>query len=155
MGSDVIETIVNKAAKIKAVKRKGEATPQQKKELSQEEKKFKSKRKEVQEKLMKFATRIPVFMYLTDYREEALTDIIRKLEPELFRKVTGLSIEDFELLVSVGVFNDAQMNDAILKFRRYEESSLTYTGVDKHAEDTYLGAWSGRILKSDEVISAR
>ena len=34
-----------------------------------EEKEIKSKRKEIQEKLLKFATRIPVFMYLTDNRE--------------------------------------------------------------------------------------
>ncbi len=40
----------------------------EKKELSDEEKEFKSKRKLVQEKLIKFATRIPAFMYLTDFR---------------------------------------------------------------------------------------
>ena len=40
-----------------------------KKELSDEEKQDKSKRKQIQEKLIKFATRIPAFMYLTDFRE--------------------------------------------------------------------------------------
>jgi hypothetical protein len=35
----------------------------------EEEKEYKSKRKLVQEKLIKFATRIPAFMYLTDFRE--------------------------------------------------------------------------------------
>ena len=32
------------------------------------------------------STRIPVFMYLTDYRERSLKDIILKLEPDLFTK---------------------------------------------------------------------
>lgn len=71
-------------------------------------------------------------MYLTDYREQTLKDVITQLEPGLFKKVTGLTVKDFELLVSLGVFNDALMNDAVYKFRRYEDSSLTYTGIDKH-----------------------
>lgn len=89
-----------------AVLEKGDdLTPKQKKELTEEEKENKSKRKDIQEKLIKFATRIPVFMYLTDYREYCLKDVIQQLEPELFRKVTGLTLKDFSLLVSLGVFN--------------------------------------------------
>ena len=104
---------------------------------------------------MKFATRIPIFMYLTDYREEALKDIIQKLEPGLFARVTGLSLDDFELLVSIGVFNDAQMNDAILKFRRYEDSSLVYTGVNKHKDDKRIGAWDTSISKDEFIIESK
>ncbi len=141
LGSDIIENIVNRADKIKKLKREaGEGgDSKKKKELTQEEKEYRSKRREVQEKLMKFATRIPIFMYLTDYREESLEDVIRKLEPSLFERVTGLTIDDFDLLLRVGVFNRAQMNDAILKFRRYEDASLAYTGVNRHASDTRIG----------------
>ena len=141
LGGDIIESIVNRAEKIKKLKREaGEGgDSKKKKELTQEEKEYRSKRREVQEKLMKFATRIPIFMYLTDYREESLEDVIRKLEPKLFERVTGLTIDDFDLLLRVGVFNRAQMNDAILKFRRYEDASLTYTGVNRHASDTRIG----------------
>ena len=141
LGSDIIENIVNRADKIKKLKREaGEGgDSKKKKELTQEEKEYRSKRREVQEKLMKFATRIPIFMYLTDYREESLEDVIRKLEPSLFERVTGLTIDDFDLLLRIGVFNRAQMNDAILKFRRYEDSSLAYTGVNRHASDTRIG----------------
>ena len=96
-------------------------------------------RRHVVPRLMKFATRIPIFMYLTDYREESLEDVIRKLEPSLFERVTGLTIDDFDLLLRVGVFNRAQMNDAILKFRRYEDASLAYTGVNRHAAETRIG----------------
>ena len=139
LGSDIIENIVNRAERIKKLKREAGDNPKKKKELTAEEKEYRSKRREVQEKLMKFATRIPIFMYLTDYREESLEDVIRKLEPSLFERVTGLTIDDFDLLLRVGVFNRAQMNDAILKFRRYEDASLAYTGVNRHASDTRIG----------------
>ena len=131
--NDDIRTIISKSEAVKKAKReKQEMTPKEKKQLTEEEKEFKSKRKEIQEKLIKFATRIPIFMYLTDYREETLKDVITQLEPGLFKKVTGLDVKDFELLVSLGVFNDTLMNDAVYKFRRYEDSSLSYTGINKH-----------------------
>jgi hypothetical protein len=34
-------------------------------------------------------------MYLTDFRENTLQDVITKIEPELFRTVTGLTVGDF------------------------------------------------------------
>lgn len=89
--------------------------------------------------MIRFATRVPVFMYLTDYRERSLKDVITQLEPGLFKKVTGLEVKDFELLVSLGVFNSALMNDAVYKFKRYEDASLEYIGVNKHeGEDVGL-----------------
>ena len=133
-----IETIINKSEAVKKAKQEAndrELTPREKRELSQEEKAYKGLRKTIQEKLIKFATRIPVFMYLTDYREKSLKDVITQLEPGLFRKVTGLSVEDFELLVSLDIFNSALMNDAVYKFKRYEDASLEYLGVNKHAGD--------------------
>jgi hypothetical protein len=109
-----IETIINKSEHVKKTKRDEESlTKKEKAELTAEEKEFKSKRKEIQEKLIKFATRIPVFMYLTDYREMSLVDVITDLEPELFKRVTGLNVKDFELLVSLNVFNEGLMNDAV------------------------------------------
>ena len=130
-----LETIINKSEKIKKAKKEAnerELTKKEKQELSEEEKEYRNKRKEIQEKLIKFATRIPVFMYLTDYREHSLQDVISKLEPKLFKKVTGLTKEDFSLLVSMGIFNEALMNDAVYKFKRYEDASLEYTGINKH-----------------------
>ena len=129
-----IQTIINKSEAVKKAKKEGEEnlTPKEKKELSEEEKEYKSERKQIQEKLIKFATRVPIFMYLTDYREHSLKDVITQLEPGLFKKVTGLEVKDFELLVSLGVFNGPIMSDAIYKFRRYEDSSLSYTGINKH-----------------------
>lgn len=131
-----LETIINRSEQIKDAKRKAgegeELSKKEKKELTDAEKERKSLRKQVQEKLIKFAARIPVFMYLTDYREQRLKDVITKIEPRLFQKVTGLTTADFERLVSLGVFNSALMNDAVWKFRRYEDASLRYMGVSRH-----------------------
>jgi hypothetical protein len=138
-----IETIINKSEHVKQTKKTkdpSQMTQKEKKELTKEEKEYKSKRKEIQEKLIKFATRIPVFMYLTDYREYSLKDVIMQLEPELFRKVTGLTLKDFSLLVSLGVFNRDLMNDAVYKFKRYEDSSLNYAGIDTHTGNV-VGGW--------------
>jgi hypothetical protein len=137
-----IETIINKSEAVKKTKKEKndqELSKKERMQLSEEEKEFKSKRKQIQEKLIKFATRVPVFMYLTDYRERCLRDVITQLEPGLFKKVTGLDVKDFELLVSLNVFNSALMNDAIYKFKRYEDASLVYVGVDRHeGEDVGL-----------------
>jgi hypothetical protein len=137
-----IETIINKSDAVKQIKKEAcdrKLSPEEKKELTKEEKEYKSLRKQVQEKLVKLATRIPIFMYLTDYRERTLRDVITQLEPGLFKKVTGLSVQDFELLVSLGVFNSQLMNDAVYKFKRYEDPSLAYTGINKHeGEDVGL-----------------
>ena len=146
-----IETIINKSEAVKKAKKEAndkELSAAQKKELTAEEKEYKSKRKLIQEKLIKFATRIPVFMYLTDYRERTLKDVITQLEPGLFKKVTGLSVQEFELLVSLGVFNSALMNDAVYKFKRYEDASLVYTGINKH-EGEDIGLYD-TVLKADE-----
>ena len=144
-----IETIINKSNAVKKAKRDGEKlTPKEKKELTDAEKEYKSKRKMIQEKLIKFATRVPVFMYLTDYREYSLQDVITQLEPELFKKVTGLDVKDFELLVSLNVFNEALMNDAVFKFKRYEDASLIYTGIDKHTGEN-VGLYSTVISRAD------
>ncbi|ABU58309.1 GIY-YIG nuclease family protein [Roseiflexus castenholzii] len=137
-----IETIINKSEAVKRLKKEANdraLSAQEKRELTEEEKEFKSKRKQIQEKLIKLATRIPIFMYLTDHRERTLRDVITQLEPGLFKKVTGLTVKDFELLVSLGVFNSALMNDAVYKFKRYEDPSLVYTGINRHeGEDVGL-----------------
>jgi molybdopterin-guanine dinucleotide biosynthesis protein len=144
-----IKTIIAKSDAVKKAKKDGEkTTPDTKRPLSEEEKEYKSKRKQIQDKLIKFATRIPIFMYLTDNREQCLKDVITQLEPKLFRKVTGLEIKDFELLVSQGVFNDSLMNDAVYKFKRYEDASLSYTGISKHGEE-HRGGWNTTITEEE------
>ena len=149
LGSEIFETVVNKSEAVRRTKKEeGEKlTSKQTKELTQEEKEYKSKRKQIQQKLIKFATRIPAFMYLTDFRENTLQDVITKLEPELFKSVSGLEVEDFNLLVSLGVFNASHMNQAVFAFRRYEDASLQYSGIDSHPNLRHIGLY-------DTVIAA-
>ncbi|MFZ1821663.1 MAG: DEAD/DEAH box helicase family protein [Acidimicrobiia bacterium] len=151
LGKNVFETVINKSESVsKTKKEKGESlTPAEKKELSTEEKEYKSKRKQIQKKLIKFATRIPAFMYLTDYRENKLQDVITKIEPGLFKTVTGLTVEDFELLVSLGVFNSTHMNQAVFAFRRYEDASLSYTGIESHEGLRHYGLYDTVVSVSD------
>ena len=125
---DDITTMINKNEKVKKAKKEAaEKGVKPDKEISEEEREYKSKRKEIQKRLRKLATRIPYFMYLTDYREETFYDVVRRSEPELFKSVTGLTQEQFELLANLGVFNKGLMNDVVYKFKRYEDSSLAYT----------------------------
>lgn len=143
LGDNIFETVVNKSQAVKDTKKvKGDSlSAKEKKELTAEEKEYKSKRKLIQEKLIKFATRIPAFMYLTDYRENTLKDVITKIEPKLFKTVTGLTVEDFDLLVSLGVFNSSHMNTAVFAFRRYEDASLSYTGLESHEGLRHYGLY--------------
>lgn len=148
--NDNIQMIINRSEKVKKLKKeKGDnLTPQQKKELTEDEKKAKSLRKQVQENLLKLAARIPAFMYLTDYREQTIKDVITQIEPELFKKVTGLSVKAFDILCSIGLFDSEKMNQGIFGFRKYENSSLSYTGIDKH-EGESVGGWD-TVLRREE-----
>jgi len=151
LGDNIIETIINKSDRVKELKNKAKdknLSTKEKKELSEEEKEYKSKRKLVQEKLIKFATRIPAFMYLTDFRENTLQDVITKLEPDLFLAVTGLTVKDFHLLVRLKVFNTEQMNQAVFAFRRYEDASLRYTGIESHEGLRHYGLYDTVVAKN-------
>jgi len=152
-----IEQIINKSEKINKLKKDSndnELSKKQKKALSHEEKEQKSLRQKIQEKLQQFATRIPVFMYLTDYREISLKDVITQLEPGLFRQVTSLSVEDFELLISLGLFNSTEMNSAVEAFKRYEDASLHYNGFTRHdPEKLGIGLYD-TVISREEFYSA-
>jgi hypothetical protein len=137
LGDNPIQTIINKSEAVRESK-KGKVNID-KKALSREEKEYKTLRRQIQEKLIKFATRVPAFMYLTDFRENTLQDVITKIEPDLFKIVTGLSVRDFDLLVQMNVFNSTQMNQAVFAFRRYEDGSLSYTGLDSHENLKRIG----------------
>ncbi len=152
LGSSIFETVVNKSEAVRDTKKeRGDKISDKKKhELTEAEKDYKSKRKLIQEKLIKFATRIPAFMYLTDYRENTLQDVITKLEPDLFKAVTGLAVKDFALLKSLGVFNATHMNQAVFAFRRYEDSSLSYTGIDSHPKLRHYGLYD-TVIAADEI----
>ena len=93
-------------------------------------------------------------MYLTDFRENTLQDVITKLEPDLFMAVTGLTVEDFHLLVRLRVFNTEQMNQAVFAFRRYEDASLSYTGIDSHEDLRSYGLYD-TVVARDSIDALR
>ena len=145
-----IETIINKSEAVKKAKKDDEdkLSAKEKKQLSDDEKESKFLRKQIQEKLIKFATRVPIFMYLTDEREKCLKDVITEISPQLFKEVTGLDVKDFEMLCTMGLFNSNLMNQAIYQFKRYEDASLVYTGIDAHDEDE-IGGWDTSIRREE------
>jgi hypothetical protein len=121
-----VQKVITSTQKLKAAKREN---PQGLDEREKKEKKETAKlRTELRKKLQKFVARVPVFMYLTDFREEALTHVIRSLDSALFERVTGLTIADFEMLAKIGVFNSNYMDAAIWQFRQFENASLSYAG---------------------------
>lgn len=93
-------------------------------DIRRETREMAKQRKKIEEALLQFLTRVPIFMYLTDYREQSLLDVIHTAEPALFTKVTGLKIRDFESLCRIGVINTQVLNQAIYAFKRLEALSL-------------------------------
>ena len=47
----------------------------------------------------------------------------------------------FHLLVRLKVFNTEQMNQAVFAFRRYEDASLRYTGIESHPGLRHYGLY--------------
>jgi len=123
----------------KAKRDQGELDPDQKRQQRESSKQI----REIREKLQKFLARIPVFMYATDFREEALKHVIESLDPALFERVTGLKIEDFKTLSDLGLFNAARMDAAIYQFRQFERASLEYTEIEaSNTEERRVGLWN-------------
>ena len=133
------EHIVTSTKELHQAKRdQGELDSDQKREQKETSKHL----RDIREKLQKFLARIPIFMYATDFREEALKDVIESLDPTLFERVTGLTITDFKTLSDLGLFNIARMNAAIYQFRQFERASLEYTEIEaSENEERRVGLW--------------
>ena len=130
---DDIQVLVTKSKAVKNAKTKKDTLTQaEKSQLSEDEKEIKNRRKEIQDKLLHFMSRLPIFMYMTDCREQTVNDVICTYEPDLFKLVTGLETDDYKTFIELGVFDSAKVNAACGAFRRYEDSSMTYSGIDKH-----------------------
>ena len=112
----------------------------------------KAKREQVKtlrSKLLKFVQAVPVFMYLTDFREEALVDVIESLDTQLFERVTGLTLADFHKLSEVGVFHPGHMNEAIWQFRLFERASLDYLATGRIGLGDKVGMWDHTVSVSE------
>ena len=85
---------------------------------------------EVEERLLFLSSRINAFMYLSEIVEKNLTDVLDTDEEELFRTVMELAPSDMDALVVAGLFNEQAMRFAIHQFRRADEASFSYTGLN-------------------------
>ena len=141
-----VEKIITKSDVINRMKKSNKNS---KKKINKEQLELRKLRQRLQEKLLKLSTRIPVFMYLTDYREETLKDVITKIEPTLFNKVTGISVETFDKMLSVGLFNSTLMNSAVYAFKNYENSSLAYAGGFTNYNPKKIGLFDTKISNKD------
>ncbi|WP_445159781.1 DEAD/DEAH box helicase [Mycobacterium sp. Dal123C01] len=144
------QQVVTSSKLLKQVKRAqgGNLTRQQRQEQTETAK----RRKEIREKLQKLLAKIPVFMYVTDFREQALKDIIFGADSALFERVTGITVDDFELLNSIGVFNPIHMHSAIYQFKAFEDSSLQYANEPGAAvEKRPIGLWD-KVLQPGELL---
>ncbi|HEU5142384.1 MAG TPA: GIY-YIG nuclease family protein [Solirubrobacterales bacterium] len=141
---DNAEHVVTSTKMLKKAKREqgGKLEPEQEREKSETAR----RRREIREKLQKFLARVPVFMYGTDFREEALKHVIESLDPALFERVTGLTIKDFTLLSELGLFHARNMDAAIYQFRRFERASLRYAELDAlDGEGDSVGLWERKV----------
>lgn len=112
----------------------------------------KAKREQVKtlrSKLKKFVQAVPVFMYLTDFREEALVHVISSLDTQLFERVTGITLADFHKLSDIGVFHPDHMDEAIWQFRLFERASLNYLGFSEdNEEEVKVGLWNKTVINT-------
>ncbi len=147
---DDLKIIIQNNKRVKEIKtKKGTITKEEENEVKEKQKENQTRRKKILEKLKQFIRRIPLFMYLSEYREQTLEDVITKLEPELFEEVTGLTVDDFKLLKEkTTLFNETKLNYAVLKFKAFEDKSLKYTNIDKH-EGKDIGLFSTIISRED------
>ena len=149
------QQVVTSTKMLKKAKREqgGKLTPEQ----SSTQKATAKQRKEIRQKLQKFLAKIPVFMYATDFREEALKHVIESLDSDLFERVTGLTVADFRMLNDIGLFNAQHMNHAIYQFRSFERASLLYANKDREhlvePEHHRVGLWD-RSVDADELPHA-
>jgi len=135
--------VITNTKDLKKAKRQqnGKLNPEQKKTQTETAK----RRAQIRETLQKFLAKIPVFMYTTDYREEALKHVIESLDSALFERVTGLTVADFKTLNTLGLFNVQHMNHAIYQFKRFESASLDYALTPQEREQRHqheqIGLW--------------
>lgn len=149
-----LEKTINSEKALKKLKSKPESdrSETEKQKISNEEKSIRKFRQKLQENLVQFASRIPIFMYLTDFREETLKDVITKLESDLFERVTNLRVSDFELLCDIGIFNVGIMDSAVYQFRRFEDSSLNYIHSQQNVANAVYGGFLSSYATKEQVI---
>jgi superfamily II DNA or RNA helicase len=128
--ANVVDLDVNDK-KVKALETKEAQTPKEQKkkdkDLDKAEKELKSEREKVRELLRTLLSRVPIFMYLTDATEENMEQVLVDTKHDLFRKTTGITVEDFRYLVDLGLLKIESIDGYILKFIQLENENYNLT----------------------------
>jgi hypothetical protein len=85
---------------------------------------------DLEDRLTFLAKRINAYMYLSDVVEKNVKDVLETEEDGLFRAVFELDSKDLGALLDAGLLNEQAMRIAIHQFRRADEASFTYTGLN-------------------------
>lgn len=130
--ANVIDLDVNDK-KVKDLETKDAPTPKEQKkkdkDLDKAEKELKSEREKVRELLRTLLSRIPIFMYLTDATEENMEQVLIETKHDLFRKTTGITIDDFRYLVDLCLLKIESIDGYILKFIQLEIENYKLTNT--------------------------
>lgn len=104
------------------------------KELSKENKELQKKKEKMRELLRVLLARIPLFMYLTHAQETDLEEVLKATQVDgkdcLFRKTTGIEIEEFEFLMDLGIIKPDSIDGYINRFHQLE--------LDNYKADRFL-----------------
>ena len=65
------------------------------------------------------------FIYMTQFREHTIDDVIEKRDSKFFKVVTGITKDNFTELCNKGFISRNALNEIVGEFRRQEESSLS------------------------------
>jgi hypothetical protein len=89
---------------------------------------------DLEDRLTFLAKRMNAYMYLSDIVEKNIKDVLDAEENELFRAVFELDSKGLGAVLDAGLLNEQAMRLAIHQFRRADEASFTYTGLNPRAE---------------------
>lgn len=72
---------------------------------------------------------------------EAMLDLVHDETERIDSRFLELACGSGNLLESPNVFNSTHINQAVFAFRRYEDSSLSYTGIASHGGLRHYGLY--------------
>lgn len=112
---------INNKKSVKEKKGDGEnLTTEEKKVIKEIEK----EKDFIKERLKTLISRIPLFMYLTDKAEKDMYSIFHTKDKKLFRKVTGIKIEEMKLLNEIGLIKITNIDGYIRQFQKLEDEGF-------------------------------
>ena len=87
-------------------------------------KKLKAKKSWYAMQIKRLSIGLSDFIYMTKKRELKIDHVIQSTQPELFKSITGISIDDFNQLCEFELVRKDPLNRIVREFRHQEESSV-------------------------------